>query len=133
SSADPSQVVWTGAETVRCCCASLPSVRWTQDHTLGHDAIFDEVPQGDQQLARQGHDHLLARASGVLRARLKPAGQGTLRLSVEEAPRQLNHAAPDPGVSGSGKPFLAAFAAALVGRAGEAAIAGHGAPVAHVA
>src|SRR5262245_5749088 len=35
---DPSQVVRTGAETVRWCCASLPSVGWTQDDTLGHDA-----------------------------------------------------------------------------------------------
>ena len=32
---DPSQVVRTGAETVKWCCASLPSVGWTQDDTLG--------------------------------------------------------------------------------------------------
>src|SRR5262245_11151584 len=112
----------------------LPSnvaVGWTQDDTLGHDAIADEVPQGDEQLARQGDDHLLARA--VLRASFKPPGQGAVLLVVEETPRQLDHAPAHPGIAGSGQPLLAAFTPALMGRAGEAAIAGDGGPVAHVA
>src|SRR5262249_40501155 len=50
----------------------LPSVRRTEGDALGHDAILDEVPQGDQQLARQGHDHLLARAAGILGASSEP-------------------------------------------------------------
>src|SRR5215472_14636217 len=119
---EPSQVVRTGAETVRWCCASLPSVGWTQDDTLGHDAIADEVPQRDELLAR-----------AVLRASFKPLGQGAVLLVVEETPRQLDHAPAHPGIAGSGQPLLAAFAPALMGRAGEATIAGHGAPVAHVA
>src|SRR5262245_64302985 len=82
---DPSQVMRTRAETVRWCCASLPSVGWTQDDTLGHDAIADEVPQGDEQLARQGDDHLLARA--VLRVSFKQLGERAVRFVGEETPR----------------------------------------------
>ena len=44
----------------------LPSVCRTEDDTLGHDAVSDEVPQGDEKLARQGHDHLLARSAGAM-------------------------------------------------------------------
>jgi hypothetical protein len=40
--------------------ASLPSVCGTEDDALGHDAVAHEVPQGDEQLAGQGDDHLLA-------------------------------------------------------------------------
>ena len=38
----------------------LRSLRWTQNDALRHHAIADEVPERDQQLARQGHDHLFA-------------------------------------------------------------------------
>jgi len=38
----------------------LPSVCGTEDEALGHHAIPDEVPKCNEQLARQGHDHLLA-------------------------------------------------------------------------
>ena len=49
------------AETVGCSVtASLPSVCGTEDDALGHDAVAHEVPQGDEQLAGQGDDHLLA-------------------------------------------------------------------------
>jgi hypothetical protein len=34
----------------------------TEDDALRHDAIANEAPQGDEQLASQGDDHLLARA-----------------------------------------------------------------------
>src|SRR6516162_5853063 len=80
----------------------------TENDALGHHAIADEVPQGDEQLTRQGDDHLLARATGVLGARLKPLGQGALLLVVEKAPRELDHPPPHPSIAGSGKPFLAA-------------------------
>ena len=105
----------------------------TEDDTLRHNAIADEVPQRDEQLARQGNDHLLARAAGVLGARLKPLGQGALLLVVEKAPRELDHAPPHPSIAGSGKPFLAALLSAFVGRPGESSIARHGATVAQVA
>jgi hypothetical protein len=49
------------AKTVRCSLtASSFSVCRTEDDALGHDAVADEVPQGDEQLSGQGHDHLLA-------------------------------------------------------------------------
>src|SRR5215510_13146972 len=59
------QVLWTN---------SLLSVCGTQDYALGHHAIAPEVPQGDEQLACQGDDHLLARAASVLGASFKPLG-----------------------------------------------------------
>ena len=62
-----------------------------------------------------------------------PLRQGTLLLELEKAPRQLDHPPAHPSVAGSGEPFLAAFAPALVGRAREARVARHGAPVAQVA
>ena len=37
----------------------LPSVCGTEGDALGHHAIADEVPQGDQELAGQGDDHFL--------------------------------------------------------------------------
>src|SRR5262249_37413202 len=111
----------------------LPSVCRTKDDALGQHAIAYEVPQGDQQLARQGHDHLLARGAGVLGASFKPLRQGALVLELKEAPRELDHSPPYPSIAGSGKPLLPATASTLVGRAREARVACHGAPVAQVA
>ena len=56
------------AEAVMYASAILPSVCGTEGDTLGYHAIAHEVPQGDQELARQSDDHLLARAAGVLSA-----------------------------------------------------------------
>jgi hypothetical protein len=54
------------------CASYLPSVCGTEGDALGHHAIADEVPQGDQELARQSNDHLLAQAGCILGARAKP-------------------------------------------------------------
>src|SRR5262245_36666766 len=121
--------VWTGAETV---ATSLPSVRGTEEDALGHYAIPDEVPQGDQKLARQGDDQLLARAASVCRAGFKPLSQGAFLLESEEAPRELDHSLPHSSIAGSGEPLLAALAPAFVRRAGEPAVARDGATVAQV-
>src|SRR5262245_31751031 len=43
----------------------LLSMCGTKSDALGHHAIADEVPQGDQELAGQGDDHLLARTTGI--------------------------------------------------------------------
>ena len=72
------------AETVGC-----PSPRTSlqcagrRDDAVRHHALAHEPPQGDQQLARQGDDHRLARAAGVLGAsfettapRCSPSGTG---------------------------------------------------------
>src|SRR5262249_32912833 len=95
----------------------------SKSRLFGHDAIANEVPQGDEELARQCDDHLLARATSLLGARFKPLGQGTLPLKVEEAPGELDHPFPHSIVAGSGKSLLAAFLPALVGRAREASVA----------
>src|SRR6516225_8603063 len=98
---DPSQGA-DSAETVRCSLARpLPSVCRTKDDALGQHAIAHEVPQGDQQLARQGHDHLLARGAGVLSASFKPLRQGALVLELNEAPRELDHSPPHPSIAGN--------------------------------
>src|SRR5215813_4630824 len=51
------------AEIVRCCLSDNPPpalVCGTEGDPLRHDAVANEMPQGDEQLARQGDDHLLA-------------------------------------------------------------------------
>src|SRR5580704_10952422 len=50
----------------------------TQNDAVRHHALLQEPPQGDQKLARQGHDHGLASAAGVLGADAKPLCQGTV-------------------------------------------------------
>src|SRR5262245_65303172 len=97
--------------------ASLPSVCGTEDDALGHDAVAHEVPQGDEQLAGQGHDHLLARGAGIRGASFKPLDQGALLLKLEEAPGELDHSASHPSVTGSGEPLLPGAASTFVGGA----------------
>ena len=41
----------------------------TEGDALGHHAIPHEVPQGYQQLARQGDDHCFARGAAVMAVR----------------------------------------------------------------
>src|SRR4051812_7883533 len=108
--------------------------------TMRHSAISSflasattrshHAPQRDQQLSRQRHDQGLARAAtGVGRARPVPLRQRTLLLMKQEAPGQLDHPAADAGVACLGEPFFAPPAAALVGGAGEARIAGDGSSI----
>jgi len=130
---DPSQACRQGRNRQVFLYRVLPSVCRAEDDALGHDAFAHEVPQGDEQLARQGDDHLLAQAAVILGASFKPLGQGALLLELEEAPRELDHALPHPSIAGSGEPLLAARAPAFVGRAREATVACHGTPVAQVA
>src|SRR5262249_61348149 len=78
---DPSQVVQTGPKPLGFLDSPSPaSMCRTEDDALRYDAFANEAPEGDDQLALQGDDHLLARAAGVLGARLKPLGQGALLL-----------------------------------------------------
>jgi phage-related protein len=115
-----------------CASAILPSVCGTEGDALGHHAIADEVPQGDQEFACQSDDHLLARATGVLGSSFKPFRQGAAVLVLEKAPGQLDHSPSHPSIAGSGEPFFSAFLSALVGRTRETRVAGHGAPVAQI-
>src|SRR5262245_13360795 len=111
----------------------LPSLCGTEDDALGHHAIAREVPQGDQKLARQGHDHGFARTAGVLRAGPIPLCQGALLLEQEKAPRQLDHPPTHASVARSSEPLLPALAPAFVGRAREACVPRHGASVPQIA
>src|SRR6266852_3050995 len=112
--------------------SDLRSLRRAQYDAVRHHALPHQPPQGDQKLARQGHDHGLASAAGGLGAGSKPLRQGALLLEHEKSPRQLDHASPNSSVAGTGQPFLPAFCAALVGRAREARITRYGPSVAHV-
>src|SRR4051794_5116475 len=113
-----------------CSVGALPSRR-SQDNASRHLARGHHSPQRDQQLSRQRHDQGLARAAtGVGRARPVPLRQRTLLLMKQEAPGQLDHPAADAGVARLGEPFFAPPAAALVGGAGEACIAGDGSSIA---
>jgi hypothetical protein len=76
-------------------CAS--SLRGAQNDAVRHDTLPHEPPQGDQKLTRQGHDHGLATAAGVLGAGSEPLRQGAVLLEHEKSPSQLDHAAPNPG------------------------------------
>jgi hypothetical protein len=62
------------------CFSDLHSLCGTQNDTIWHNALPHEPPQGDQKLARQGHDHGLASATGVLSAGSKPLRQGAVLL-----------------------------------------------------
>jgi len=93
----------------------LRSLCGTQNDAFRHIALPHEPPQGDQELARQGHDHGLACAAGVLGAGSKPLCQGAVLLEDEKSPRQLDHAASNASVARTGQPFLPASSAALVG------------------
>src|SRR6266542_80910 len=109
----------------------LRSLCGTQNDAVRHHAVPHESPQGDQKLARQGHDHGLASAADVLGAGSEPLRQGAVLLEHEKSPRQLDHAPPNPRIPGSRQPFLAALLPALVGRASEARITRYGALIAH--
>src|SRR5215475_12893157 len=111
--------------------SNLRSLRRAQNDSVRHYSLSHEPPQGDQKLARQGHDHGLARAARVLGAGSKPLRQGTVLLEYEKSPRQLDHASPNARVARTRQPFLPAFCAALVGRAGEAGITRYSPSVAH--
>ena len=54
----------------------LRSLCRTQNDAVWYDTLPNEPPQGDQKLARQGHDHGLSSTASVLGARSKPLRQG---------------------------------------------------------
>src|SRR5258706_4391444 len=98
----------------------------TQDDALQCLASRDKPPERDQQLACQRGDHRLARAyTAVGSAGLVPLRQCALFLKPQEPPGELDHAAADPGVAGSGKALFPSLGAALVRRARQAGVARH--------
>src|SRR6478672_9282862 len=68
------------AETVGVPFSVLRSLCRTQNDAVRDNALPHEPPQGDQQLARQGHDHGLSSTASVLGAGSKPLRQGAVLL-----------------------------------------------------
>src|SRR5580700_729243 len=95
-----------------------PSACRTQDDALQCLAGGDKAPERDEQLACQRDNHRLARASTAIgSAGLVPARQCALLLKPQKAPGELDHAAADPGIAGSGEALFPPPRTALVRRA----------------
>ena len=63
-------------------------------------------------------NHGLARANAaIIGAGAIPQCERALLLKHQKAPGELDHAAADPGVAGSGEPLFAPLRAALIRRA----------------
>ena len=60
--------------------SDLRSLRRAQNDAVRHHALPHQPPQGDQKLARQGHDHGLSSTASVLGAGSKPLRQGAVLL-----------------------------------------------------
>src|SRR5262249_51133452 len=77
-----------------------------QDDAIRHFACCNETPECNEQLARQRHDHPLARVTApVCRPVLKPLSQGAAVLEPQNTPRQSDHAGADASVTGAARPF----------------------------
>src|ERR1039458_2381182 len=108
----PSQARRTGPKLVG--CLQQPRLlRRAQNDAVRHYALSHEPPQGDQKLARQGHDHGLTSAASILGAGSKPLRQGAVLLEYEKSPCQLDHASSNSSVARTGQSFLAALLPAL--------------------
>src|SRR6202011_5767751 len=105
---------------------------WTQDDALQGLASRDKAPERDHQLACQGDDHRLARAETAIgSAGAVPQCQCALLLKPQKAPAELDLAAADPGVAGSGEPLFPPLGAALVRRASQTGVARHRFSITH--
>src|SRR6266576_1504158 len=99
-------------------CSYGRSACRTQDDALQCLASGDKAPERDDQFACQSDDHGLARANTAIGgASAIPQCQRALLLKHQKAPGELDHAAADPGVAGSGEPLFAPLRAALIRRA----------------
>src|ERR1700756_1713089 len=109
-----------------------PSGWWTQDDALQWLTGRDKAPERNDQFACQRDDHGLAGATtAVGGAGAIPQCQRAVLLKPQKAPGELDHGAADPGVAGSGEPLFAPLRAALIRRACQAGVAGHGSAVTH--
>jgi len=87
---------------------------------FGHHASFDEPPQRDQQLPRQGHDPDLAQPlAPVTEASLVPLGQLALGLEAQPRPGQLDGHGSDVAIAVLADPALPLRLAALMRGRGE--------------
>src|SRR5262249_53920769 len=84
---------------------ALPSVRRTEDDTLGQAPAAHGVQKGEEKLAPKAQNHFLAGGGGFFGAHLKPLRQGALFREPKKAPRQLDHPPPHPSIAGSREPL----------------------------
>src|SRR3984893_4358703 len=109
-----------------------PSACRTQDDALQWFASGDKAPERNDQFACQRDDHGLARANTAIGgAGAIPQGERALLLKHKKARGELDHAAADPGVAGSGEPLFAPLRAALIRRSCQAGVARHSSAVTH--
>src|SRR5205814_573235 len=95
-----------------------PSTCRTQDDALQWLASSDKAPERNDQFACQRDNHGLARATTAVGGTgAIPQCQCALLLKHQKAPSELDHAATNPGVAGSGEPLFAPSRAALIRRA----------------
>src|SRR5207244_10732627 len=114
--------------------SSWLSASRTQLDAFRHLAGRHQPPQGDEQLARQRHDHGFARGAAAIGGALaEPLDEPAVLLEDQKAPGQLYHAAADPAVAGAGQSLLAPAHAALVRRAGQSGIARNSSAIAQIA
>src|ERR1700731_88162 len=103
-----------------------------QDDALQGLASRDKAPERDGQLACQRDNHRLARAwTAIGSAGPVPLCQCALFLKPQKAPGELDHAAADPGIAGSGEALFPPPRTALVRRARQTGVARHRFAVAH--
>src|SRR6202045_4583922 len=103
-----------------------------QDDALQGLASRDKAPERDEQLACQRDNHRLARAgSAVGSAGPVPLCQCAVLLKPQKAPGELDHAAADPGIAGSGEALFPPPRTALVRRARQTGVARHRFAVTH--
>jgi hypothetical protein len=100
------------------------SCRRAQEQSDRRLAGRHEAPQRHEELARERHDHRLARAAAGIRSALPiPRTERAVLLMDQMTPGELDHPAAHAGVARFGKSSLASFLAALVGGTGQASIA----------
>src|SRR5664279_3462928 len=106
------------------CVRSFPwcrSCRLPQHDAFRDLAGVDHAPERDEQLAREGDDHLqLDHALGALDPAFVPFRKDAVRLELLPAPGQLDHGTSHPGVAALGESLLASFRSAFVRRTCQA-------------
>src|SRR5471030_2694704 len=97
-------------------------------------AAGEETPEGDEQLAGEGHDHDALDASGCGDdAGLEPAREGAVGLPLKPEPGELDGGMPCPSVAGLADALLAMGGATGEGGRIETAKGGELATVVEVA
>ena len=90
------------AETLCCWPGYLVkrSGGWPQYNAMRDFTGGEHAPEGDEQLAGEGHDHLrFACTAGPLGPRAEPLGQRAVLLKQQEPPSELDHAGTYAGIA----------------------------------